>query len=699
VSQTPNAVARDDDEIDLMNLFSVIWRGKWLIALSILIACILGAYYAFVSATPMYPARVTVALQAEQQQVISDIESVLVGGGTDVTAINTQFEVIRSRRLIGQLVDELDLVSDPEFNGALRPPSLSSRVIDMISGADTPPPPSPETARRRVIDALVSRISVSGVRQSLAFNISTETTDPEKSMLLVNTLAELYIEDQVRQKLEATEQAIAFLSRRTTELEGNVETLEERLSQQREQSSAVTAELLQARNLQLRDLRDRIAELTDRVSADRAILDTIDNYSSIEDLVEQLQSSDNLQLSGLAQQYRTGRLTEQALERAMVNVGDEVRRSIDRASQQLVTLQASEENLATDIRVQSTELIELQQLEREVDAARLLFETFFTRLQEASVQQGLETADARILSEAVPRPASRPRPTMILALAGILGGIIGASLVLLKEWRFAGFRTTDDLAHSTGYRVLGSIPSLEKDDRRYALEHMKTQPNSVFAEAIRNLRTSLLMSNIDREPQVILLTSSIPGEGKTTLSIGLTRYLNSMDGKRALLVEADIRRKTLRKYVDEEPKVDLMDVLLGRLPKEEIDLYNEELGLEVLAGSDTGSNAADLFASRRFSDLLKALRDEYDYIVIDSPPVLAVPDARVLASYADTIAFVVRWSETTKTQVQQGLEMLGSIDARISGVVMTQVDQKKMKSYGYAGQYGYDGYSSGYYGG
>jgi capsular exopolysaccharide synthesis family protein len=342
-------------------------------------------------------------------------------------------------------------------------------------------------------------------------------------------------------------------------------------------------------------------------------------------------------------------------------------------------------------------LSELQQLTREVETARLLYESFFTRLQETAVQQGLETADARVLSEAVPRGASSPNRRMILALSLVLGTMIGIAIVLLREWRFAAFRTGDELRQATGRRVLGTVPSMGTDDRRSTLEHMKANPNSVFAEAVRNLRTSILMSNIDKEPQVILITSAIPGEGKTTLSIALTRYLASMEGKRALLFEADIRRKTLRAYVDHEPRVALMDILLAKTPSEDIDLYNEELGIEVLAGADTGGNAADLFASRRFGDLMEALRGEFDYIVMDAPPVLAVPDARVLATYADAIAFVVKWSLTSKTQVQQGLDMLDSVGADVTGMVMSQVDQQKMKSYGYGGQYGYDGYSSKYY--
>jgi Mrp family chromosome partitioning ATPase len=168
------------------------------------------------------------------------------------------------------------------------------------------------------------------------------------------------------------------------------------------------------------------------------------------------------------------------------------------------------------------------------------------------------------------------------------------------------------------------------------------------------------MSNIDNEPQVILLTSAVPGEGKTTLAIALTRYLSKMEGKRALLLEADIRRNTLRFYIDSKPPVELMDILLGKTSSENIDLYNEDLEIELLTGTNSSGNAADLFASRRFKDLMAALRETFGYIVIDSPPVLAVPDARVLASYSDAVVFVVRWSVTSKTQVQQGI--LGVIE-------------------------------------
>lgn len=691
------ARADDDDVIDIGRLIALAWRSRWLIVATTLAAIVIGWIYAYRIATPMYPAQATIAITTERQAIITDIDSIFAGGETDSTSINTEFEVIRSRRLVGELVDRLDLGADPEFNPTLAPPSF----LAVITGRAPTPVTDAERARRIAIDRAVGRISVSAIRGSNAFIISILTEDPERSVHIVNTLAELYIEDQVRQKLEGAEQAIAFLSRRTTELAANVEALEQELARRSEATAAIGSDVLQARTIQLNDLRDRIADLRTSIAADEVIAARFaDAPTDLDALLAALATSEDPRLTALEARFRSGRIDAEGLRAALDGTLRDIEDGLTRARQQLDALETSERELSTQIREQSDRLIDRQQLEREVEAARLLYQTFFTRLQEASVQQGLETADARILSEAVTRGAASPRRSRILMLSAILGALAGAGIALLLDLRFTGFRTADDLRRETGLPVLASIPSTDAADRTEMLALMKSEPNSVFAEAVRNLRTSLLMSNIDREPQVILVTSAVPGEGKTTLAIALARYFDSMDGKRAILLEADIRRRTLSHYVDgdETPAVALVDVLLGRVDPSVTDFYHAGFEVDVLVGSRSGSNAADLFSSRRFGELMEALRGAYDYIVIDSAPVLAVSDARVLAAHADATAFAVRWSNTTRTQLRQGLDMLHSVNAPVSGLVLTQVDHRKMKTYGYGGQYGYDGYALKYYG-
>lgn len=692
----------DNDEIDLLALAGTLWRGKWIIIAVMVCFVLAGGYYAYRVAVPLYPATATIALNEGQQQVITDIESIVSGGPVNSMAINTQLEVLRSRDLIGQLVDHLDLVSQPAFNARLREPSLLSRVRGQILSLINPMPedqetlPSPEEIRAGVISAVRGAISVSNMRNTLVINISVTTTSAPLSMQMANALANLYIENQIQVKLDALSSATEFLSRRTSELQRRLEDLETELSVFSDQSELVSPAVLEAQSLQLRDLRTRLAEARERVLEETANLQTLRALRQEGDLEALVSTANEFRLNRTLAQYRDDLISLEDLQSDVDRFLLQVETQAERDSEQLTALVASEALLASQLERQSQELIALQQLERETETARLLYQSFFTRLQETNVQQGLETADSRLISEAIPRPASSPRKSRILALAGILGMMLGAGLVLLRELRFAGFRTADELRGRSETRVLASVPLIPARERQSVVSYLKDKPNSVISEAVRNLRTSILMSDIDHPPQVIMVTSSVPGEGKTTLAIALARNMVGL-GKRVLLIEADIRRRVYSAYIDTSKTVALLDLLTGAAKPEDVSPFVEELGFDVLTGTKSDVNAADLFASQRFSDLLANLRQHYDFIIIDTPPVLAVPDARVIGAKSDANIYVVKWNSTTRTQLHQGLEMLSSVGLEVTGLVLNQVDPGKMKSYGYAGQYGYDAYGSGYY--
>lgn len=692
----------DSDEIDLLALAGTLWRGKWIIFAIMLCFILVGGYYAFRVAVPRYPATATIALNEGQQQVITDFESIMAGGPINSSAINTELEVLRSRDLVGQLVDHLDLVGRPEFNGLLRDPTLSddirAYITSLISGANDgeTTQPSPEAIRASVVSAVRGAISISNARNTLVINISVTTTDAQLSVDMANALAELYIENQIQVKLDALASATEFLSRRTSELRRGLEDLETELTEFSEQAELVSPAVLEAQSLQLRELRTRLSEARQRVVDETATLASLQSLWEEGDLEDFVAAAGEFRLNRALAQYRDDLISLEELEAEVDRFILQREAQAERDSEQLEALQASEATLAGQIERQSQELIALQQLERETETARLLYETFFTRLQEINVQQGLETADSRILSEAIPRGPSSPRKNRILALAGILGLMLGSGLVLLREMRFAGFRTADELRSHSESRVLASVPLIPAKERKSVISFLRDKPNSVVSEAVRNLRTSILMSDIDHPPQVIMLTSSVPGEGKTTLALALARNMVGL-GKRVLLIEADIRRRVYSEYIDTEKTVALLDLLTGKVKPEDVNPYVEDLGFDLLTGTKSDVNAADLFASERFASLLKSLRAHYDYILIDTPPVLAVPDARVIGAMSDANIYVVEWNETTRTQLRQGLEMLSSVGVDVTGLVLNKLDARKMKSYGYGGQYGYDAYGSSYY--
>ncbi|MDQ7080731.1 MAG: CpsD/CapB family tyrosine-protein kinase [Paracoccaceae bacterium] len=228
--------------------------------------------------------------------------------------------------------------------------------------------------------------------------------------------------------------------------------------------------------------------------------------------------------------------------------------------------------------------------------------------------------------------------------------------------------------------------------RRDALNYLIKKPTSAAAESVRNLRTSILLSNVDKPPKVIVITSSMPGEGKTTVSLALSHNMAGL-GKKVLLVEGDIRRRTFSEYFKIEGSRGLLSVISGEAAPEDIVYRDEKLGFDVLVGEKSMTNAADIFSSEKFRQFIEDMRKAYDYIVIDTPPVLVVPDARVIAQNSDAVLYAVKWDSTPKGLVLQGLKMFETVNCPVTGLVLSQVDSKSMKKYG-----GHDGYhAKGYY--
>lgn len=228
------------------------------------------------------------------------------------------------------------------------------------------------------------------------------------------------------------------------------------------------------------------------------------------------------------------------------------------------------------------------------------------------------------------------------------------------------------------------------------LTYFAENPTSAGAEAVRNLRTSVLLSNIDTPPQVIMVSSSIPGEGKTTVSLSLAQNLAGM-GRRVLLIEGDLRRRVMSTYFDTKAQGGMISVLTGKQALSETVVHDPAVGIDVLFGEATKANAADIFASARFAELIAEVRQQYDHIIIDTPPVMVVPDARIIAQHVDAGIFVVRWDSTPRKLVSEALAMFESVNVQINGVLLNNIDLRGMKRYGYGYGYGYGAYGRGYY--
>jgi succinoglycan biosynthesis transport protein ExoP len=686
-----------DDEIHLGSLLQTLWRGKIWIILAGLTSAVLGWYYAVAVATPYYTASSAVVLESRQEQVV-DLESAITGLGGDQLTINTEVEVLKSRELIRQLVERLDLIDDPEFNPSLRPPNRYSigALIDMLPlGSDDPVEPVEEKPTRSITDTVVDHVlntlSVSNVRQSYVFRITIVSQSPEKSALMANTLADIYIEDQLNAKFQATEQATEWLSGRVSELQIALEDAVAAVKDFNASTDLINPEALTLLNRQLKEQRDRLQDTRAALSAAQARLIALNAAVTANDRARIVELSEDRVLARLLNE--DGENASEAATARITQITDRLRQETTRAQQQITTLTTAITELESQISRQSADLVTLQQLEREAEASRLIYEFFLNRLKELSVQEGIQQADSRVLSRAViPDGASAPRRSFIMFVALFMGSVLSAGLLITRELLQNTFRTAEDLESHAGITVMGQIPVIPARQRRGILDYLINKPTSAAAEAIRNLRTSLLLSNMDSKIQVIMSTSSVPGEGKTTQSIALAQNLSGL-GKKVLLVEGDIRRRVFSEYFSIEKDHGLLAVLSGDVTLDEAVTHNGLLGADILTGEKSNINATDVFSSQRFKDLLRDMRAEYDYIIIDTPPVLAVPDARVIGQSVDAILYTVKWDDTSRQQVNEGLRSFESVNIRVTGLVLGQINLRGMRRYGYGKSYkDYQGY-------
>jgi succinoglycan biosynthesis transport protein ExoP len=702
-------------EFDLRRLMLVVWRAKWLMALLATLGIGL-AYAQLLRITPLYTAESRVLWEIDQTNV-AGLDPVARGLGGDFFSLSSQIEVIESGRLLERVVSDLKLAEDPVFNGSLEPPegwtrwlSLSNVVAEVRAYVFGAKPGSmmdetPEALQIRMVSALRGAVQAEWLDGTYVLIIRMTTSDPKRSAELANAMARFYILDQLETKFEATRQATDWLTERVADLRIALEAAEQSVEDFSSGSLLVSEEALGASARQLKDLRERATALGDERSDTASRLEAVEASRAAGDFVAVAALMREPRLTTLADEIaRLDKPAQNESREAMIARFDadfergktRMAFAVERLGDQETAVRATIVELEKKQDLQATALLQLRQLQREAEASRLIYEFFLSRLKETSVQEGIQRPDARMLTEAeVPGAPSFPHRGITLMTGGGSGLLLALALVFLFERLNASFRSTDELESRTGQAVIGTIPMAPVTGRRALLQYVLDKPTSSLAEAIRNLRTSVLLANVDNPPQVIMLTSALPGEGKTTCCIALAQISKAL-GKRVLLIECDIRRRTFRNYFDLPERGGLLSVLSGAKSFEDIVYHDESSGLHILPGEESSVNAADIFASHRFSDFIAEMRQHFDFIFIDTPPVLAVPDARVVAKVSDAVIFCVRWNKTARETVVEGLRFFAQINVKVAGLVLSQVNVNKMARYGYS-NYGYYKEAAKYY--
>jgi len=509
---------------------------------------------------------------------------------------------------------------------------------------------------------------------------------------------------------------------RVEELRVRVEASEDAVEDARVNLAEATGQTLEVTQLQLESLNATLSEVRSEISRltalygrlkaaidegrDLGAISEFRNSIIIQDLRAQESEllSDRVSLEATVPEGHPARLRlEQRLSEVRRSLDQEAGRIVGATEVDLQSVQAQETTLMAEVRELETKALEqsrnqlqLRQLDREAEASRVLYENFLSRLQETTQQEDLQTADARVLSPAeTPQFAESAAKKRTLILATLLGGIAGVGVVFLLDRMNNTFRSPDQLEELTGENVLAVLPALgTRMHRKDIIDHLRDKPGSSMAEAVRNLRTSILLSNLDKPPKVIMFTSSVPREGKSTTSM-LVALTSKQMGKSAIIVDCDLRLPALSRLVaeQEEAGAGLMGVLEGNATVSEAVVKDPETGLHMLMTNPTersgAINAADVLASQRFYELISQLSNMYDLVVLDTPPAVVVTDARIVSRLVDAVIYAVRWDNTPRGAVMEGLKEMRSVNAPIAGMVLTLVNESR------AAKYSYDGY--GYY--
>ncbi len=360
-------------------------------------------------------------------------------------------------------------------------------------------------------------------------------------------------------------------------------------------------------------------------------------------------------------------------------------------------LQAAERELAAGkARIQTIgrKSVKLREYQRQVESNRTLYDTFLARLKEASQTVDLQTANARLMDPAVlPIKPFKPKKGLILALAFFTSLMFGVLLAFLYEALDRMLKSSDDIEEKLGLPMLGILQLLKGSKKKSDVPLTLDQQESSYAESVRSIRTGLVLSSLDNPHKVILVTSSVPGEGKTTLSINLAMAMGKME--RVLLIGADLRRPSLTRALGlEQGHRGLTEVLAETAEVRDCFHRLDDAGIDVLPCGRIPPNPLEMLSSERFARLLGVLEEKYDRIIIDSPPSQAVSDALVLSRYAKAVVYVVEADRTHEKAVRKGVKQLQQ-KAPLAGLVLNKVDIAKAAKYGYdyGGYYDHYGYS------
>ncbi len=707
--------ADDSDSRGSVEAVSILWQRRGMIGAAVAAATGLAALLLAVI-PPRYTGEVLVALNtrtAPTAQVVTTKPSVVAPPLTTVL-VETEMDILRSRRLAGQVVDALKLERDPEFNTRLKPSLLPAVVVaawqDVVDALGTGGAVDDHTA---TVVAVRKRLAVKSSADSYAIRLGFEAEEPEKAALIANTFADLYIRDQRQSKLADIRVATGWINQQIAELRRDLDRETDDLvafrhrnhlapADTRDQGVVASQQLVAIETELARVQRDRAdaeAELAQARQARKAGPDAMAALTIVEDspYFQEVRKEEAKVLGKIAELsvgYKDNSPAVQALKGQLATLQHEMDRQIagqvgllaNRAAQARAredVLKARIDDITNGSAASDAAMSELEQRQKLIQAKNTMLDSFLARLAELTNRAELDEPDAHIASRAAaPARPSFPKPWLFLGVAftGSLG--LSVSLAFFLERFRSGFQSTRQVREVLDLPTFGIIPRLPR--RALPGDHLVDKPESAYAEAVRSAQLALLNARGGVGAGgggAVMVTSSLPGEGKTAFAVSLGRSL-ALAGRRTLLVDADLRRPGVARQLDAYRIPGLADLLGQHASPDEAVRHDPRTGLDFVAAGARTRDPQRLLGDPRLRGLFATWLAAYDMVLVDTPPVMVAFDAALLADNCGMALYVVEWDRTPRRAVEAGIEHLRGFDVPVAGVVLSKIDLDRQRQYG-----------------
>ncbi|MFZ6848616.1 GumC family protein [Undibacterium sp. RuRC25W] len=716
-----------EEKLDFVEYWKSITKRKWSILGFGVVIAMLAAVIVFII-TPVYRSSVTLLIDATKSKVVQ-IDEVYSGFSENHDYFITQVEILKSPDIALKTISKLKLWENPEFDPRKKQDTLLSKfLIALEYSTNIPKKWDDQSLARAVLPKFNQRLSIEPVRLSLLVKVNFESENKELAALVANTMARSFIDSDLDVRFQMTQRASAWLEDRMVGVREKLDASEKALQAYRDQAGIVDvkSDAQSGAGKQIEEVTQRLVETRLRRAEAENAYNQIKNapkgadLSSLPAVVRNVvvaealkqQAEADRKLSEISQRYGSEHPKYVQAEGEAKTARENVKRQIDTVVQSVTReyeVAKGTENMLVQTLNQAKGSVQginrkefqLNLLEREVDSNKQIYDLFLKRAKETNVSSDLQNPVGRVVDEAkiIDIPV-KPQKLQIISAAFVIGLLIAAASSLLIDLLDNTLKSTNDVETKLKQPLLTSLPLLDrkKADRSSTAHIFLEDPKSLYSESIRTARTGVLLSSVDLTNRILLVTSSVPGEGKTTFSINLA--VAHSHTKKTLLIDADMRRPAVAKGLDLDPHLlGLSDLVAGTASFGTCVKTVEGSDLHVITTGTPVPNPLEIILSQRFKDTISELSKIYDIVIIDSPPVELVSDALVLSKMASGVIYVVKALETPYQLARKGLTRIRRAEGKILGVVLNHLDFKKAEKYygeysGY-GKYGYDKYGYG----